>query len=344
MSIENPLISIVIVNYDGKELLRECLGTVFAEKKVSFEVIVVDNGSSDGSVEFLHEKYPDVKVVENKHNTGFAPANNQAILMARGKYILTLNNDTELAEGFIKEISTAAELSEDDVGMWAPKILSIFDKETIDSVGGLLLYPDGIGRGRGRMEKDTGQFNEVEEVLLPSACAALYRKTMLDHIGLFDEDFFAYCEDTDLGLRARSYGWRCFSVPSAVVYHHYSATGGRYSSLKAYLVERNRAWVAVKNLPLTLLLKSPFYTLYRYLLQLLSVFGGRGSAGGLMKEAGGVSLALVLLRSYASIIRGFFGALGKRRKIMKERKISSRDFAGLLSRFTLSAKELVFKD
>ena len=124
--------------------------------------------------------------------------------------------------------------------MFAPKILSLTDRKIIDNVG-QLLYADGLSRGRGRLEADRGQYDQEEEILLPSGCAMLLRRTMLADIGGFDEDLFAYCDDTDLGLRAQLAGWRCRSVPAAVVYHAYSATTSAYSPLKAFLVERNRA-------------------------------------------------------------------------------------------------------
>ena len=134
------------------------------------------------------------------------------------------------------------------VGMCASKILTYDDPRVIDSVG-LLLFRDGLGRGRGRLQRDVGAFNKPEDVLLPSGCAALYRRAMLDEIGLFDEAFFMYCEDVDLGLRGRVAGWRCRFVPDAVVRHRYSASAGRYSLRKVFLVERNRIWVMVKYFP-----------------------------------------------------------------------------------------------
>jgi GT2 family glycosyltransferase len=193
-----------------------------------------------------------------QENLGFAAGNNQGIKKASGEYILTLNNDTVLGKGFFGALAAVAERSSEDTGMWAVKILSFDEQVVIDSVGGLLIYPDGLARGKGRLEIDTGQYDQSGAAFIPSACAGLYRRAMLEEVGLFDEDFFAYCEDTDLGLRARLAGWNTVSVPGAVVYHHYSGTGGRYTPFKAYLVERNRIWVALKNFHLRFLLHLPF--------------------------------------------------------------------------------------
>ena len=223
-----PLVSVVIVNWNGLRFLDGCLSSLFNQSYQDFEVIMIDNGSADGSVEFVKSNFPRTVIIENKENLGFSAANNQGIKVARGKYIATQNNDTVADKNWLSNLVNLAESSESRVGMWAPKILSIKEPSKIDSVGGLIIYKDGIARGRGRGKEDKGQFDKVEEILFPSACSALYRKDMLDEVGYFDEDFFAYGEDTDLGLRGRLAGWKAFSAPNAIVYHHYSGSTGRY--------------------------------------------------------------------------------------------------------------------
>lgn len=345
-----PLISVIIVNWNGREILRECLKTVFAELEamappgMALEVIVSDNGSTDGSVEMVKKDFPSVLLIENKENLGFAAGNNRAIVKAAGKYILTLNNDTELKAGFFSALVTSIEGSESTVGMWAPKILSITERDVIDSVGGLLVYGDGLARGRGRLERDTGVLDSDIEVFIPSACAALYSADMLLEVGLFDEDFFAYCEDTDLGLRARLAGFTTRSVPEAVVYHHYSATTGKYSPFKAYLVERNRAYVAIKNFPLLMLLLSPFYTFWRYVVQGLGLLSGRGAGARFKEGSGSAGLIGVLLKAYASIIVKLPRMLCKRRRVMRLKRVTDLKFAKDFSRFSISARELTLKD
>jgi len=157
------------------------------------------------------------------------------------------------------------EVAEKDerTGKVASKVLLDKDTRRIDSVD-MLIYPDGIGRQKGRGEIDRGQYYSEEDVLYPSGWEALYWRTMLDDIGLFDEDFFAYCEDTDLSLRGRRSGWQDVLALTAVVYDKYSSSGGKYSTFKASQVERNRIWGAVKNFPVAWLLRSPYYSLNRY--------------------------------------------------------------------------------
>lgn len=343
-SVSDILLSVVIVNWNGKGFLDKCLDSIYGQGVKGLEVILVDNGSNDGSVEFVRERFPQTIIIENSANLGFARANNQGIESARGKYILTLNNDTELDDNFFRELIGVAEGSPARVGMWAAKILSMADNREIDSVGGLLLYPDGLAKGRGRLDHDHGQYDGWTEALMPSACAGLYRKKMLDEIGGFDEDFFAYCEDTDLGLRARLAGWSARSVPTARVYHYYSGTGGRYTPFKAFLVERNHLWVAMKNLPVRYLLLLPFYTFWRYAVQVYGVFTGKGAGGRFVEDFSKLGLFKVLVRAYISALRGMPAMLGKRRNVQKKRAVSSREINDLFKEHRLSTAELVLKD
>src|SRR5262249_20132210 len=158
------------------------------------------------------------------------------------------------------------------------KILSFDERNVLDNVGHLI-YADSLSRGRGRLEVDRGQYDREEEIAVASGCAVLLRRAMLTDVGLFDADLFAYCDDTDLGLRAQLAGWRCRSVPGAVVYHKSSAASAAYSPLKAFLVERNRAWVAIKCLPAPLLVISPLFTALRLSAQAWGALNRRGAAG-----------------------------------------------------------------
>ena len=251
-----PIVSVVIVNWNGKHLLADCLDALVAQDRKDVEIILVDNGSHDGSAPFVRERYPSVKVIMLPENKGFAGGNNAGIGHATGQYIALLNNDTKADPAWLANLLKEAEVSPHAVGMWACKILSYDHPDIIDNVG-LLLYPDGLGRGKGRLERDRGQYDLTGEALFPSGCAGLFRKEMLDEIGLFDEDFFAYADDVDIGLRARLAGWKCVYVPSARVYHKYSSSSSAYSPFKAFLVERNRIWVLLKYYPVELILASP---------------------------------------------------------------------------------------
>ncbi|OGO27466.1 MAG: hypothetical protein A2W33_02080 [Chloroflexi bacterium RBG_16_52_11] len=339
-----PLVSIIIVNWNGVKFLKDCLESVRAQKRNGLEVIFVDNGSTDGSADFVKKNFPEVVMVEKSENTGFAAGNNSGINIAKGKYILTLNNDTVAEKDFIERLVAAAEASGEKTGMWAPKILSMARPDIIDSAGGLLVSKDCLAKGRGRNETDAGQYDANGEAFIPSACAALYRKKMLDEIGLFDEDFFAYCEDTDLGLRARLFGWETVSVPSAVIYHYYSGTTGRYAPLKAYLVERNRLWVAIKNLPLSMLLISPFYTLARYFTQFYGVISGKGAGGKAKEEYSVWSLFSSVVRAYYDGIKKLPVMFSKRKAVQSKRAVSVRDVKKWFSRYGISVTEIALKD
>ncbi len=158
-------------------------------------------------------------------------------------------------------------------------------------------------------------YRETREALFPSGSAALYRRAMLDEIGGFDGDFFLYCEDTDLGLRAVWAGWKCFMSPDAIVEHRYSHSAGRASALKAYLVERNRLYVAIKNFPSGMLLKVPFVSLKRYFWHLLFLFRGQGKAAEFASEGGGARLAWFVIRAHVAAAIALPLLLAKRRRI-----------------------------
>jgi GT2 family glycosyltransferase len=167
---------------------------------------------------------------------------------------------------------------------------------------------------------------------------------MLADVGLFDTDLFAYCDDTDLGLRARLAGWRCRSVPAAVVFHKYSAASAAYSPLKAFLVERNRAWVAVKCLPAPLLLASPLFTLLRLAAQAWGALSGRGAAGRFTGAHSPAALFVVLLRAHAAALRGLPGAWRKRRAIQRNRRVSAWEAIAWLRHHRMSVREIALKD
>ncbi|MBM3790836.1 MAG: glycosyltransferase family 2 protein, partial [Acidobacteria bacterium] len=246
---EVPLVSIVVPNWNGRDYIEECLQSVQGQTYPRIELIVVDNGSTDGSRELLRQEVsamPGMKLVELPVNRGFAGGVNAGIRAASGEFVALLNNDAVAAPEWLARL--VAHMRSPSVGMAASKIL-FYDRRTVIDKAGHLFYPDGLNRGRGAGEADAGQYDEAGEILFPDGCAALYRSSTLEEAGLFDEQFFAYGDDADLGLRARWLGWECVYVPGAEVYHRHSSSLGKYSLEKAYLVERNRLWVAVKLLP-----------------------------------------------------------------------------------------------
>ncbi|HSW48780.1 MAG TPA: glycosyltransferase, partial [Bryobacteraceae bacterium] len=209
----------------------------------------------------------------------------------------------------------------------------------LDSAG-MLICADGSSKQRGhRQPPET--FPSEEEVLLPSGSAALYRRSMLDEVGGFDGSFFLYSEDTDLGLRARWAGWSCVYVPDAVVTHRYSHTAGRASPLKAYLVERNRLFVVLKNFPAPALAKAPFVALARYAWHLASLFGDRGAAAQFRQEGGsGWRLVFYVKKSHLSLFRHWRRLWKQRREIRRRAKITPADFRRLLARHSITPREV----
>jgi GT2 family glycosyltransferase len=336
-------VSAIIVNWNGREHLDTCLGSLLQQTLRGVEVMLVDNASSDGSMAFVRNRFGDrVRILQQADNLGYAGGLNAGIRAARGRYLLALNSDTEVAPDSLARLVAAADRWP-NAGMFAPKILSFDDRQVLDNVGHLL-YADGLSRGRGRLEADHGQYDREEEIVLPSGAAVLLRRAMLSDVGLFDADLFAYCDDTDLGLRARLAGWRCRSVPGAVVYHKYSAASAAYSPLKAYLVERNRFWVAVKCLPAPLLLASPLFTAVRLAAQGWGALTRRGAAGRFSSAHSPWELLAVLVRAYAAALRGLPSAWRKRRAVQQHRRVSAWEAMGWLWRHGMGVREVALKD
>lgn len=243
-TIKNKRVSVIIVNWNGVYWLKQCLPALFEQTYRDFETIIVDNGSTDDSVKWVEEHFPDVTLICNDSNLGFAPANNIGIRASSGEYIVTLNNDTLPASEWLAELVKGISFSV-SVGMVASKIILWEQPEILDSTG---IEVDWAGIGWNRnwgYPVDTSFISE--DVFGPSAAAALYRRNMLEQIGLFDEDFFAYYEDVDLAWRGQTAGWACRYISTAQVYHHHSATSGRDSVLKTFLLNRNKIWAILKN-------------------------------------------------------------------------------------------------
>ena len=338
-----PFFSVIILNWNGRHLLEECVTSLTEQVFRDFETIVVDNGSTDGSVDFLREKWGEgLRTISLSANLGFAGGNNTGIRAARGRFVVLLNNDTSVPPEWLSALHDAV-VRHPDAGMFTPKILNYYRRDEIDNTGHLV-YPDGLARGHNRLEKDDGRFDEEREAFYPSGCAGVYRKEMLDGIGLLDESFFAYGEDVDLGLRARWAGWTCYYVPDAVVYHKYSATIGTYSPRKAFFVERNRIWILVKNFPLKEILLSPLYTGYRYAMHFRGAVSGKGSSGRFAKEYSLPRLFGTVLGAECAALAGIPRVLRNRMADRRIRRITAGQFRSLLRRFSMSAKEVALKD
>lgn len=339
----HPLISVITVNWNGKHLLGECLDSLIVQSFKDFEIIVVDNGSQDGSLEYIRERYANVKVVNLPENQGYAAGNNEGIRIASGKYIAFLNNDTKVDPGWLENLIKEAETNSPSIGMWACKIVSYEKPGIIDNVG-LLLYPDGLARGKGRLERDSGQYDQLQEALFPSGCAGLYRKEMLDEIGMFDKDFFAYADDVDLGLRARLAGWGCAYVPAAKVYHKYSSSTSAYSPHKAFLVERNRIWVLLKYYPFELIMASPYFTLKRLMIHLYGALTGKGASARFSEQYSVLQAVGILVKAWWSALSALPNIIRQRRSFAKGRRISRSELYRLFCLFRISAREIALKE
>jgi GT2 family glycosyltransferase len=219
-----PLTSIVIPNWNGAHHLPTCLDSLRAQTYPRVEVIVVDNGSTDGSLELLARDYPEMRVLALGENRGFTGACNAGMQAAQGESVALLNNDTEADPHWVEEITAAFE-RHPGAGLVASKML-LFDRRDTLHTAGDFYRVDGIPGNRGVWQKDEGQYDREEYVFNACGGSAAYRKTMLDQIGLLDEDFFFSCEDLDLAWRAQLAGWKCVYTPRAVVYHKLKASGG----------------------------------------------------------------------------------------------------------------------
>ncbi len=301
------MISVVIPNYNGRRYLDGCLSSLSVQTYGNFEIILVDNGSSDGSAEYVAERFPEIRIVKNEENLGFAGGVNSGIRHAGGELILTLNNDTRADRNLIKNLADAMD-SDGTVGMCASKML--FCDGRINSTG-ICLSRSGAAWDRGMAEEDVGQYDGVDEVFGPSAGSGLYRREMLNEIGLFDEDFFMYMEDVDLAFRARLAGWRCLYVPSAKVHHIHGGTAGFGSDLSVYYGNRNIVWYPIKDFPTRLLISSLPWIVGRNL-AVIPYYALRGQCR-------------TILRSKIDAARGVPLMLRKRKEVL--RRVSEREIS-----------------
>ena len=245
-------VSIITPNYNGEKFLKKYFQSLNNDSDYIGEVIIIDNGSYDSSVSYIKNNtfnFP-VKIIENNENLGFAHAINQGIEKAEYNYIFSLNNDTEVKKGSIKALIDLIE-TDDKIFSIQAKMLQYDNKELIDDVGdeyNLLAWTKKIGENH-----NTAEYLEVRDIFSSCAGAALYKKSILENIGGFDGEFFAYMEDVDLALRSKINGYINLSCPDAIVYHIGSATSGsRYNEFKVKLAARNNVWVVYKNLPIPL--------------------------------------------------------------------------------------------
>lgn len=313
-------VSIIIVNYNKKELLKKCLNSLIALDFNDFEIVVVDNGSTDGSVEEIKKilsissDLPLIKPVYLPHNSGFSRGNLEGVQHAQGKYIALLNNDTEVHKQWLQELAKAMD-DHKDVGICASKLI-VHNKNTIDSAGdGFARSLQGYKRGEGH---DSNEFNYQEYVFGACAGAALYRRDMLEDIGFLDEDFFLIHEDTDINFRAQLAGWKALYVPTAIVYHKVRSSIVDMSDIAVYYTIRNREFARIKNVPYLVFLRYLPWFIINEIGEFV-FFALKHKRFSLYFKAKKDALKLVPLM------------LKKRRQIMKNKRVSNKYIMSVLT-------------
>ncbi len=316
MSTPSPLVSVVIPNWNGAHHLPACLDSLARQRYRRFEVIVVDNGSTDGSLALLTRDYPHVRLVPLGENRGFAPACNAGIRAARGEIIALLNNDTEADPGWLEAV-VAAFGRHPEAGAVASK-MRLFDRRDHLHTAGDFYRLDGTPGNRGAWQRDDGRFDTEEPVFSACGGSAVYRRAMLDEIGLFDERFFFSCEDVDLGWRAQLAGWACIYVPDAVVYHKLSATGG--GVVNSYYDGRNFIYLIAKDYPWSLLRRhwrDVLRAQWRITREALRAWRGRAARARLRGQLAG--------------LLGLPRMLWARRAVQRTRRVSDAELLRVLS-------------
>jgi GT2 family glycosyltransferase len=265
-----PLVSLIVLNWNGKALLEECLKSLLKTNYDNLETIVVDNGSTDGSVEMVGN-FPNVRLIANKTNLGYAGGNNAGFKAANGKYVITVNNDIIVDPAWLVDPIRFLE-NDETIGVISCRQMNYFNKNTIDhlySCPTSYLLPERMGHGK--QYQELPQFSSAGFVLGASGASAMYRKKMLDEIGVLEESFFIYQEEIDLQMRAFLNGWKCLYVPSSVVYHKESVTMNKHKSMFYYLHERNRVWYIYRNYPLSIILQNLPVLLFRELRTMVNI-------------------------------------------------------------------------
>ncbi|MCU0463531.1 MAG: glycosyltransferase family 2 protein [Anaerolineae bacterium] len=311
-----PLFSVIIPHWNGIRFLTDCLGALQAQTYPAIEVIVVDNASSDGSQAFIKADYPWVSLIELPTNTGFTGACNTGMRAATGEVVCLLNNDTEVAPTWAAEVMDAF-VRHPEAGSVASKML-LFDRRDHIHTTGDTFSVDGRAGNRGIWEQDTGQYDREEFVFSACGGSSAYRRTLLDAVGLLDDDFFFLMEDVDLGWRAQLAGWRCLYTPKAVVYHHLSATGGGVTA--SYYAGRNTLLLLGKVIPADLWRKHGGKIIRAQLADAWAALKAwRGEA------------ARARLRGIAAGLWGIVRGWGKRRAVQRTRTVSLDYLESILS-------------
>ncbi|MFK7800347.1 MAG: glycosyltransferase family 2 protein [Anaerolineae bacterium] len=310
-----PIASIIIPNWNGKHHLDVCFEALRTQSLKDFEVILVDNGSADGSQTYVREQFPEAVLIENGANLGFTGACIKGYEAAKGEFIVLLNNDTEVTPTWLENLLAGFERYP-DVGSTIGKIL-LFDERDKLHTAGDFVRTDGSPGNRGVWQPDTGQFDREEFIMSGCGAAVAYRRSALEEVGFLDDSFYFSCEDVDLGWRMNLAGWRVLYVPAAVIYHKVKAST---SSIASFYDKRNQLFLIWKNYPTTLLRRN-----WRIIV---------GQQWGLTREAlihWRGEAARASLRGQLAGLIGFFRMRSARRKIMSGRRLSDESLMKLFT-------------
>ena len=280
-----------------------CLDSLARSDFDSYEVIVVDNGSVDGSREMIEGKYPDVRLIKNRENMGFAIACNQGIKAATGTYISLLNNDIEVESSWLSKLYDGME-RHPECGMGTTKMMFLDQRDVFYNTGALF-HAWSVGGGRGQGEKDVGQYDEEDYVFGACAGAGIYRRDFFEQVGIFDEDFFIFAEDVDINMRGQLQGFKCIYLPEAKVYHIGTATVGLYSDRYIFLCKRNDIFVLIRNYSLRMYFRY-LWTILKHQFNDIKYFTDRGQG-------------LVLFKSKLDVFKMLLPMLSRRFRIQSSR-------------------------
>jgi GT2 family glycosyltransferase len=278
---ENPAVSVIVPNWNGMRFVGMCLDSLAQLHFENFEVIVVDNGSMDGSREMIEEKYPWARLLKLPYNKGFAIACNEGIKASNAEYVVLLNNDIEVVADWLTELYEGME-RHPECGMGTTKMMFLDNRDVFYNTGDLF-HSWSAGGGRGQGEKDNGQYDQEDYVFGACAGAGIYRKELFKQIGLFDEDFFIFAEDVDLNMRSQLQGFQAVYLPKSKVYHIGTATVGLYSDRYVYLCKRNDILVFIKNYSLKMYFKY-LYSIWKHQFSDIKYFTYRGQGQVLLKS------------------------------------------------------------
>lgn len=247
-------VSVIIPNWNGKKLLHDCLTSLEKQSFTNFRAMLVDNGSSDGSIGYVSEKFPQVKIIRLNKNYGFARAINEGVRKSSARYVVFLNNDTSVDKDWLKNLIKCADDHPEVISVNS-KLLNFYNRKIIDGVG-ILINEVGQARSIGWQEEDRGQYNKEQYIFGATGGAALFKRDLFIKCGMFDESYFMYCEEVDFAFRAQFQGYRSIYCPKSKVFHKHKATAKKLPAHIEYWQFRNMTQTIIKDFPISVLLKN----------------------------------------------------------------------------------------